>query len=67
MNVLCIVNQDHQRSSVVVDHSRNFKGIQSMKNPRLTGYNIENGGTLIQEKEEKIRKLKTKKLLKLVH
>ena len=50
MNVLCIVNQDHQRSSVVVDHSRNFKGIQSIKNPRLTGYNIENGGTLIQEK-----------------
>ena len=26
VNVLCIIDQNHQRSMVVVDHSRNFKG-----------------------------------------
>ena len=27
VNVLYIVDQNHQRSVIVVDHSRNFKGI----------------------------------------
>ena len=27
VNVLCIVDRNHQRSMVVVDYSRNFKGI----------------------------------------
>ena len=27
VNVLCIVDRNHQRSMVVVDHSRNFKGV----------------------------------------
>ena len=26
-NVLCIVDQNHERSVVVLDHFRNFKGI----------------------------------------
>ena len=30
VNVLYIVDPNHQRSVIVVDHSRNFKGIQSM-------------------------------------
>ena len=42
MNVLCINGQDHQRSMIVVDHSRKFKDIQSMENPPLMRYNIEN-------------------------
>ena len=47
MNALCMVDLDHQISVVVVDHSRNFKSIQSMVNPRLMSYNIENRGILI--------------------
>ena len=30
VNVLDIVDRNHQRSVIVVDHSRNFKGIYSM-------------------------------------
>ena len=61
MNVLCIVDQNHERSVVVLDHFRNFK----------VEYNIENEeGILIQGKEHyctklKKGKLKTKKLLKI--
>ena len=44
MNVLCIVDQNDERSVIVLDHFRKFKGIQ------LIGeYNIENEwGRLIQ-------------------
>ena len=28
VNVLCLVDRNHQRSMVAVHHSRNFKGIQ---------------------------------------
>ena len=66
MNVLCIVNRNHDRSVIVQDHFRNFKGIQL-----IVEYNIENEeGILIQGKGNycsklKKRKLRTKKLLKI--
>ena len=44
-----------------LDHSRNFKGIQSMVKPRLKGCNIENRGI----EENYCSKLKKKKSLKL--
>ena len=34
-NVLCIVCQDHERCTIVVDHYSNFKDIQKMVNQRL--------------------------------
>ena len=43
MNVLCIINQDHQRQAIAVDHSSKFKAILSMINSPLVGYNTENG------------------------
>ena len=66
VNVLCIVNRNHDRSVIVLDHFRNFKGIQL-----IVEYNIENEeGILIQGKGNycsklKKGKLKTKKLLKI--
>ena len=46
VNVLCIVDRNHERSVVVLDHFKNFKGIQL-----LVEYNIENEeGILIQGK-----------------
>ena len=56
-NVLCIVDRNHERSVVVLDHFRNFKGIQ------LIGeYNMENEeGILIQGKGNYCSKLKSKK------
>ena len=27
MDVVCVIDQDHQRSAIVVDHFRKFKGI----------------------------------------
>ena len=67
VNALCIVDQNHERSVVVLDHFRNFKGIYL-----IVGYNIENeDGILgIQGKGHycsklKKGKLKTKKLLKI--
>ena len=46
VNVLCIVDRNHERSVVVLDHFRNFKDIQL-----LVEYNIENEeGILIQGK-----------------
>ena len=65
VNVLCIVDRNHERSVVVLDHFRNFKGIQL-----IVEYNTENEeGILIQGKGKycsklKKGKLKTKKLLK---
>ena len=55
MDVLCIIDWDHQRS--VVDYSRKFKGRQSIENPWLVGCNIENEGTLIANSEKKENKL----------
>ena len=66
VNVLCIVEQNQERSAVVLDHFQNFKGIQL-----IVEYNIENEeGILIQGKGNycsklKKGKLKTKKLLKI--
>ena len=66
VNVLCIVDRNHERYVVVLDHFRNFKGIQL-----IVEYNIENDkGILIQEKGNyclklKKGKLKTRKLLKI--
>ena len=43
VNVLCIVDQNHERSVVVLDHFRNFKGVYL-----IVEYSIENEeGTLI--------------------
>ena len=36
-NVLCIIDQNHERFVVALDHFRNFKGIQL-----IVEYNIEN-------------------------
>ena len=66
VNVLCIVDQNHERPVVVLDHFRNFKGIQL-----IVEYNIENEeGIIIQGKGNycsnfKKGKLETKKLLKI--
>ena len=47
MNVLCLVDQNNKRSVVVLDHFRNFKGIQL-----IVEYNIGNEDEVrIQEKE----------------
>ena len=43
VNVLCIVDRNHERSVVVLDHFRNFK--RHLVN---SGHNIESGGILIQ-------------------
>ena len=58
MNVLCIVDRNHERSVVVLDHFRNFKGIYL-----TVEYNIENEeGILIQGKGNYIvRNLKKEK------
>ena len=44
MNILCIVDRNHERFVVLPDHFKNFKGI-------YCGYIIENNGILIQGKE----------------
>ena len=67
VNVLGIVDRNHGRSVVVLDHFKNFKGIQL-----IVEYNIEKEeGILIQGKGNycsklKKGKLKPKKLLKLL-
>ena len=33
--LLCVVDQDHPKSTIAVEHSRKFKGIHSTANPRL--------------------------------
>ena len=66
VNVFCIVDRNHGRSVVALDHFRNFKG-----NQLIVEYNIENEeGILFQGKGNyclklKKGKLKTKKLLKI--
>ena len=64
MNVLCIVDRNHERSVVAPDHFRNFKGIML-----IVEYNIENEEEiLIQAGKRKLLleiqkgNLKTKKL-----
>ena len=52
MDVLCIVDQDHQKWAIAVDHSSKFKVILSMINSPLMAYNTENWAT-IQELPEK--------------
>ena len=53
VNVLCIVDQNHERSVVVLDHFRNFIGISL-----IVEYNIENieneEGILISREKETI-------------
>ena len=44
MNILCIVDRNHERFVVLLDHFKNFKGI-------YCGYIIENEGILIQGEE----------------
>ena len=54
-NVLCIVDQCHQRSVIEVDHSRKvYKHFVDGK-PTTYGLNIENGGILITNFREKKR------------
>ena len=66
VNVLGIVDRNHERYVFVLDHFRSFKDIQL-----IVEYNIENEqGILIQGKANlclklKKGKLKTKKLLKI--
>ena len=74
VNVLCIVDRNHERCVVVLDHFRSFKGIQL-----IVECNIENeDGILIQGKGDQLGlfnkayclkskkgKLKTKKMLKI--
>ena len=66
VKLLCIVDRNQERSVLVLDHFRNFKGIQL-----IVEYNIENEeGILIQGKGNyclklKKGKLKTKKQLKI--
>ena len=64
MNVLCIVERNHERSVFVLDNFRNFKGIYL-----IVEYNMENEEEiLIQGKGNYTKlqkgKLKTKKLFK---
>ena len=44
MNILCIVDRNHERFVVLPDHFKDFKGI-------YCGYIIENDGILIQGEE----------------
>ena len=46
MNVLCIIDEDHQWWVIVVDHTNKFKVIYSILNPPLMVYNTENGASL---------------------
>ena len=58
VNVLCIDDRNHERYVVVLDHFRNFKGIQL-----IVDQNIKNKeGILIQGKGNQCSKLKKGKL-----
>ena len=58
MNVLCIADQNHEKSVIVLNHSRNFQGTQLIEE-----YNIENEeGIFIQGKGNYCKKLKKRKL-----
>ena len=54
LNVLCnfIVDQDHQKWVIVLDHLSKSEDIYSLVNPLLMGYETENG-TALQELLEK--------------
>ena len=54
MNVLCIIDQDHQRSVIIVDHSWKLRDIYPMANPQRIGYNIENREALITNSRKRI-------------
>ena len=59
VNLLCIVDRNHQRSMVAVDHFRNLVELVD------DGYNIQNRGIVIftyRKKEEEIYCSKLKKL-----
>ena len=58
VNVLCIVDRNHERCVVLLDHFRDFKGIQM-----IVEYNIENEEEiLIQGKGNYCSKLKERKV-----
>ena len=46
MNVLCIVDEDHQCGVIALDRTSKFKVIQSMLKSLLMVYNTENGASL---------------------
>ena len=46
VNVLCIINQNHQRWAIVVGQSSKLKDIYSMVNPMLMVDYTKNGTTL---------------------
>ena len=46
MNVLCIVDKDHQWWVIAVDHTSKFKVIWLILTPSLMLYNTENGASL---------------------
>ena len=46
INVLCIIDQDHQWWLIAVDHASKFKVIYLIVNPPLMVYNTENGASL---------------------
>ena len=52
MNVLCIVDQDHQRWVIEEDHTSKFKAIKAIVNPLFMVYNIENGASLQKLSDE---------------
>ena len=53
VNVFCVIDQNKERSVIVLDHFTNFKGIYM-----IVQYNIENGGILVQGKGNYCSKLK---------
>ena len=57
MNLICIVEGNHERSVVVLDHFKNFKG-----NQLIVEYNIENEGIIIEGKGNYCLMLKKEKL-----
>ena len=46
MNVLCIVDEDHQWWVIAVDHTSKFEVNYPILNPSLMVYNTENGASL---------------------
>ena len=47
VDVLCIIDKDHQRCVIAVNHFSKFLGIKSMVSPQLVCYDTENGATLL--------------------
>ena len=61
MNVLRIIDQDHQRCVIEVEQSSKFKGTESLTNQGLMGYYTQNRAT----RTTHFRKRKRKLLLKI--